>query len=85
MSLSRNDSSTAFFSHWLTFQLPSAWRSATRASPLSSRSSAVSIASRTAPCVAVEIGVALLEGLVDGLFEARQVGFDIGILRYTCC
>lgn len=24
MSLSRNDSSTAFFSHWLTFQVPSA-------------------------------------------------------------
>ena len=34
MSLRRNDSSTAFFSHWLTVQ-PSAPFSATRTSPLS--------------------------------------------------
>src|SRR5689334_11492981 len=54
-SLSRNESSTAFFSHWCTFHFPPASRSATRASPLSSSSSAVSIASRTSPLVAVEI------------------------------
>src|SRR5713101_1755291 len=54
MSLRRNDSSTAFFSHWLTFHLPLASRIATRASPLSSRSSAWSTASRTSPLVAVE-------------------------------
>src|SRR3982074_2665576 len=55
MSLRRNDSSTAFFSHWLTFHLPLASRSATRPSPLSSSSSAWSTASRTSPLVAVEI------------------------------
>src|SRR6185312_1623218 len=51
MSLSRNESSTAFFSHWLTCQAPSAWRSATRALPLSSRSRAAATALRTAPLV----------------------------------
>src|SRR3954454_7150424 len=50
MSLSRNESSTAFLSHWLTCHLPFCF-SATRASPLSSSSSAVSTASRTAPLV----------------------------------
>src|SRR5712675_3529335 len=55
MSLRRNDSSTAFFSHWLTFHLPLASRTATRASPLSSSSSAWSTASRTSPLVAVEM------------------------------
>src|SRR5215472_10182958 len=54
MSLRRNDSSTAFFSHWLTFHLPFDSRVATRASPLSSSSSARSTASRTSPLVAVE-------------------------------
>src|SRR6478672_13877759 len=51
MSLRRNDSSTAFLSHWLTVHFPSPPRSATRALPLSSKSSAVSTASRTAPLV----------------------------------
>src|ERR1700694_3391142 len=55
MSLRRNDSSTAFFSHWLTFHLPLVSRTATRASPLSSRSSTCSTASRTSPLVAVEM------------------------------
>src|SRR6202012_4455606 len=55
MSFRRNDSSNAFFSHWLTFHLPLASRSATRASPLSSSSSACSTASRTSPLVAVEM------------------------------
>src|ERR1700744_4893584 len=54
MSLRRNDSSTAFFSHWLTFHLPLASRLATRASPLSSSSSAESTAPRTSPLVEVE-------------------------------
>src|SRR5215475_2453500 len=54
MSLRRNDSSTAFFSHWLTFHLPLDSRVATRASPLSSSSSALSTASRTSPLVSVE-------------------------------
>src|SRR3569623_263876 len=51
MSLRRNDSSTAFFSHWLSFHWPFACGSATRASPLSSMSSANSTASRTSPLV----------------------------------
>src|SRR5437763_692985 len=51
LSLSRNDSSTAFLSHWLTCHLPSAPRSATRTRPRSSKSSAVSTASRTVPLV----------------------------------
>src|SRR4051812_41623715 len=55
MSLRRNDSSTAFLSHWLTLHLPSDPRSATRASPLSSSSSALSTASRTSPLVVVEM------------------------------
>src|SRR5262249_40180991 len=42
------------FSHWLTFHLPLDSRVATRASPLSSSSSARSTASRTSPLVAVE-------------------------------
>src|SRR5262245_29312957 len=52
MSLRRNDSSTAFLSHWLTCQVPFGPFSATRASPRSSRSSAASTASRTGPLVA---------------------------------
>src|SRR3954470_9555108 len=52
LSCSRNDSSTAFLSHWLTVQAPLPPRSATRALPPSSRSSASSTASRTGPLVA---------------------------------
>src|SRR5262245_56233143 len=52
MSLRRKESSTAFLSHWLTRQSPFCPRSATRALPRSSRSSAASTASRTAPLVA---------------------------------
>src|SRR4051812_43506610 len=51
LSRSRNDSSTAFLSHWLTVQTPLPPRSATRALPRSSRSSAASTASRTGPWV----------------------------------
>jgi len=54
IGLSLNESSTAFFSHWFTCQAPSSCRWATRAAPLSRRSSAVSTASRTSPRVAVE-------------------------------
>ena len=39
LSFSRNDSSTAFFSHWLTRQPPCPSGSATRASPRSSSAS----------------------------------------------
>jgi hypothetical protein len=46
----RNDSSTAFFSHWWTVQSFPVF-SATRASPESSRARAASTASRTAPLV----------------------------------
>ena len=52
MSVRRKDSSTAFLAHWLTCQLPSAWRSATRRVPLSSAVSVASIASRASPLVA---------------------------------
>ena len=52
MSLRRNDSSTAFFSHWLTCQ-SSPTRSATRKRPSSRPASAASTASRTAPLVPV--------------------------------
>ena len=69
MSLSRNDSSTAFLSHWLTDQSPFAPFSATRAAPRSSRSSAVSTASRTGPLVDGTDAVALFECVVDGLGE----------------
>src|SRR5690606_18938093 len=51
MSVRRNDNSTAFFSHWLTCQLPSAPGSATRTAPLSSSVSARSTALRTGPLV----------------------------------
>ena len=51
MSLRRNDSSTAFLSHWLTRHAPSVF-SATRACPPSRRRKASSTASRTAPRVA---------------------------------
>src|SRR5262249_52987479 len=51
ISLRRNESSTAFLSHWFTDQWPLAPRSATRALPRGSRSSAVSTASRTGPLV----------------------------------
>src|SRR6185503_7227597 len=51
MSLSRKDSSTAFLSHWLTCHCPSGFRSATRALPESSNSSAAFTALRTAPFV----------------------------------
>src|SRR3954468_4409442 len=52
MSLRRNDSSTAFLSHWLTCQSSPA-RSAPRKRPSSSPASAASTASRTAPWVPV--------------------------------
>src|SRR5262245_44624565 len=52
ISLRRNESSTAFLSHWLTDHVALAPRSATRAAPRSSRSSAASTASRTGPLVA---------------------------------
>ncbi len=55
LSLRRNDSSTAFLSHWLTCQPPSAPRSATRALPLSSSSSAASTASRTSLLAGVTV------------------------------
>src|SRR5690606_31475282 len=51
IGLSRKESSTAFLSHWFTCQVPSLPRSATRASPRSRRSSAVSTASRISPRV----------------------------------
>src|SRR5690606_18160022 len=51
IGLSRKESSTAFLSHGWTCQSPWARRSATRAWPRSSRSSAVSTASRTSPRV----------------------------------
>ena len=47
-----SDSSTAFFSHWLTFQPPAPSGSATRAWPESSASSAASTAARSDPPVA---------------------------------
>src|SRR5688572_31909197 len=50
MSLSRNDSSTAFFSHWFTCHKPPLF-SATLRVPLSRRSSALSTALRTFPFV----------------------------------
>ena len=55
ISLRRNESRTAFLSHWLTLQRPLSCRSATRASPLSINSSAESTASRTSPLVDVEM------------------------------
>src|ERR1700712_3580106 len=74
MSLRRNDSSTAFLSHWLTFHLPLDSRTATRASPLSSNSSAWSTASRTSPLVAVEMPsrASNAELIVDSR-EARDI------------
>src|SRR3954464_10622549 len=75
MSLRRNDSSTAFFSHWLTFHLPLASRSATRASPLSSSSSADSTASRTSPLVAVEMSSRASKAL---LMVVSRADMDIG-------
>src|SRR6185503_14227696 len=51
LGLRRKESSTAFFSHWLTVQAPDALRSATRCEPLSSAARAASTASRTAPLV----------------------------------
>ena len=69
LSLRRKESSTAFFSHWLTFQelgpVAPAIFSATRALPLSSRSSARSTASRTSPVVARTDLRAILVGLFD--------------------
>jgi len=50
MSLSRKDSSTAFFSHWFTCHSPPCF-SATRALPESRSSRAATTASRTAPLV----------------------------------
>src|SRR5450755_3059705 len=79
MSLRRNDSSTAFFSHWLTFHLPLASRSATRTSPLSSSSSAESTAPRTSPLVAVEIpSRASNAALTVDSREARDIGISLG-------
>src|SRR4029453_4556494 len=50
IEFSRNDSSTAFFSHWLTRHSPAAF-SARRASPRSRAAIAESTASRTSPLV----------------------------------
>ena len=41
------------------------------------------IASRISPRVAVEIGVALVEGLFDDAFEMRQIGLRHEMLRYN--
>ena len=86
IGLMRNDSSTAFFSHWLTFQLPSRL-------PLGdARLAAVEQVERRFDRLAHlaarrrRNGVALLEGLFDGLFEASRDRFlDIDGLRYTAC
>src|SRR5450755_797937 len=79
MSLRRNDSSTAFFSHWLTFHLPLASRIATRASPLSRRSSAESTASRTSPLVAAEMpSRASKAALMVDSREARDIEISLG-------
>src|SRR3981189_2863084 len=79
MSLRRNDSSTAFFSHWLTFHLPLASRSATRASPLSSSSSAWSTASRTSPLVAGEMPSRASQAvLMADSREARDIEISLG-------
>src|SRR6185437_13564030 len=77
MSLSRNDSSTAFFSHWLTCQRPSAWRSATRASPRSSKLSALSTALRTAPLV---LGPILSRLSKASSIVSASLSLDIGAL-----
>src|SRR5690606_2072209 len=55
IGLRRKERRTAFLSHWLTVQLPSSPRSATRTLPESSRFSEVSTASRTSPRVEVLI------------------------------
>src|ERR1700709_510493 len=80
MSLRRNDSSTAFFSHRFTFHLPLVYGSATRASPLSSSSSAESTASRTSPLVAVEMPsrASNAELTVDSSAD-RDIGISSGI------
>src|SRR5436189_5132020 len=72
LSRSRNDSSTAFLSHWLTVQAPLPPRSATRALPRSSRSSAVSTASRTGP-------------LVEGLMSFRFSKASSMVLARSAC
>src|SRR5436853_1605413 len=72
LSRRRNDSSTAFLSHWLTVQAPLPPRSATRALPRSSRSSAVSTASRTGP-------------LVEGLMSFRFSKASSMVLARSAC
>src|SRR5687768_1527286 len=46
-SFKRNDSSTAFLTHWLTVHWPTPWRSATRMRPLFRSAMTCSTASRT--------------------------------------
>src|SRR6218665_1747500 len=52
LSFRRNDSSTAFLTHWFTCHWPTAWRSATRRRPVSRSARTLSTASRTSPWVA---------------------------------
>src|SRR5256885_3252141 len=83
MSLRRNDSSTAFFSHWLTFHLPFDSRTATRASPLSSSSSAWCTASRTSPLVAVEMPSRASNAALTVVSRAaRDIVFSLGHARF---
>ncbi|OWK18818.1 hypothetical protein AJ88_02185 [Mesorhizobium amorphae CCBAU 01583] len=82
IGLSRNDSSTAFFSHRLTCHLPSAWRSATRAVPRSSRSSADWMASRVSPRVAVEIVSRSSKAFSMVSSRLARSVFDMISLRY---
>ena len=70
MSLRRNDSSTAFLSHWLTCQELSPCRSATCASPRSSRSSAGLDRLAHRPLGRGPDIVARLEGIIDRLGES---------------
>src|SRR6185312_14222180 len=94
MSLRRNESNTAFFSHWLTCQRPSAWRSATRAWPASSRPSASLTALRSAPLVlgptlsraskASSMILASLSDMADpGSVRLRFVGGRAGDVKPT--
>ena len=73
IGFSRNDSSTAFLSHWWTIHAPPCF-SAIRASPLSSAAIAASTAWRTSPLVSRPDRIALVPGLLDhGLQRARSL------------
>src|SRR5690349_7649475 len=69
--LMRNDSSTAFFSHWLTFQPRCPSGSATRSSPLSSRSSARLIAGRRADSTSVD-GRSVRRSQAESMVSSRD-------------